>query len=170
MYVCMYVLMYVLLIIKNFVLSVFCYSYIPPSVTPTKDGRSSSTDGMAERAFGTRKHPFAAGWGNHTEPQTEERKAERGEEISSKTIWLKFRYIVFDLYSVLDYAYYFLYCHFSNGGQDAPIKDAVKISFPYKAKDGIAISDDPGKDQTKTFVTDHGKKLCRTNDPQKENP
>jgi len=102
--------------------------------------------------------------------KTEERKAESGEEISSKTIWLKFRYIVFDLYSVLDYAYYFLYCHFSNGGQDAPIKDAVKISFPYKAKDGIAISDDPGKDQTKTFVTDHGKKLCRTNDPQKENP
>ena len=99
--------------------------------------------------------------------KTEERKAERGEEISPKTIWLNFRYIVFDLYSVLDYVYYFLYCHFSNGGQDAPIKDAVKLSFPYCAKEGVAISDSSGRDQTKTFVTEHRKRLCRTN-PQKE--
>ena len=97
--------------------------------------------------------------------KSDEDKAKGGEEI--KTIWLKFRYIVLDLYSVLDYAYYFLYCHFSNGGQNAPDKDAVKIGFPYWAKDGVAISDEPEKDQTEKFVTDHGKKLCRTN-PQKK--
>ena len=99
--------------------------------------------------------------------KTEEKKAERGEEISSKTTWLKFRYIVFDLYSVLDYVYYFLYCHFSNGGQEAPIKDAVKLSFPYWAKEGVAISDSPERDQTEKFVTKYRKELCRTN-PQKE--
>ena len=99
--------------------------------------------------------------------KTEVEKAERGEEISPKTIWLKFRYIVFDLYSVLDYVYYFLYCHFSNGGQEAPIKDAVKLSFPYWAKEGVAISDSPERDQTEKFVTKYRKELCRTN-PQKE--
>ena len=57
--------------------------------------------------------------------KTEEKKAERGEEISPETTWLKFRYIVFDLYS-----------------------------FPYWAKDGVAISDSRAeKDQTKKFVT-----------------
>ena len=96
--------------------------------------------------------------------KTEEKKAEGGEEISSKTIWLKFRYIVFDLYSVLDYVYYFLYCHFSNGGQEAPIEDAVKLSFPYWAKDGVPTAE---KDQTKKFVTKYREKLCPRN-PQKE--
>lgn len=95
--------------------------------------------------------------------KTEVEKAERGEKISPKTIWLKFRYIVFDLYSVLDYVYYFLYCHFSNGGQEAPIKDAVKLSFPYCAKKGVS----PEEDQIEKFVSDHRKELCQKN-PQKE--
>ena len=90
-----------------------------------------------------------------------------------ETLWLRFRYIVYDLYSVLDYTYYFLYCHFSHRGEPAPPEHAVQFGFPYKAK-GVKISYADQKrekksdqDETEKFVTEKRQKLCRDN-PQKE--
>lgn len=72
---------------------------------------------------------------------TKEAKDGRDVDVLSETDWLEalFRYIVYDLYSVLDYTYYFLYCRFSHRGEPAPPEDAVQFGFPYKAK-GVKIS------------------------------
>ena len=90
-----------------------------------------------------------------------------------QALWLRFRYIVYDLYSVLDYTYYFLYCHFSHRGEPAPPEHAVQFGFPYKAK-GVKISyadqkreKKSGQDETEKFVMDKRQNLCRNN-PQKE--
>ena len=88
-----------------------------------------------------------------------------GKEDLAETAWLKFRYIVFDLYSVLDYAYYFLCCHFSYNGRPAPLKDVRYLGFPYKPS-GVKISDTEQQDQTDKFVKLHLKNLCKSN-PQK---
>ena len=49
------------------------------------------------------------------------------------TDWMKFREIMFDLYSVLDYTYFLLYCHFANEGRpDHFHENARKCNFPFK--------------------------------------
>ena len=77
--------------------------------------------------------------------------------------WLKFRSIMFDLYSVLDYTYFLLYCHFSEKGQpDHSDKNALKCGFPFKAK-GVKTSLS-SHDQKQKFIEEKlnflfGKKL-----------
>ena len=65
--------------------------------------------------------------------------------------WLKFRGIVLDLYSVLDYVWYLLYCHFSNDGQRDLSEKGCELGFPYKKK-GIKTSEKPEHDQKSKFV------------------
>jgi len=62
--------------------------------------------------------------------------------------WMKFRQTMFDLYSVLDYTYFLLYCHFSNGGeQENSHNKASECGFPYKYK-GVKICE-TSKEQDK---------------------
>ena len=67
--------------------------------------------------------------------------------------WLKFRGIVVDLHSALDYVWYLLYCHFSNCGLLDLSDKGCTLGFPYKKK-GIKCSNIPGHDQTGKFVKD----------------
>ena len=64
---------------------------------------------------------------------------------------LNFRLIVFNLYSVLDYTYYLLYCHYSNKGQPDLSAKSTQCGFPYKAK-GVKISDTPSQDTREKFI------------------
>ena len=77
---------------------------------------------------------------------------EDSEEDGSED-WLKFRGIVLDLYSVLDYVWYLLYCHFSNSGQRDLSEKGCELGFPYKKK-GIKTSEKPEHDQKSKFVKD----------------
>ena len=73
------------------------------------------------------------------------------EDIDRSADWLKFRGIMLDLYSVLDYMWYLLYCHFSNNRQpDISDKDC-ELGFPCK-KRGIKCSETPEHDQKRKFV------------------
>lgn len=90
----------------------------------------------------------------------EEKKAGRIAYVS-ETVWLNFRYIVFDLYDVLNYAYYFLRCHFSYNGRPDLTKDAIRLGFPY-SPEGVQISDSE-QDQTDKFVSKHLINLCQSN-------
>ena len=65
--------------------------------------------------------------------------------------WLKFREIVINLYSVLDYTWYLLYCHFSNHGLPDLTEKCTQLGFPYKKK-GIKTSRAPEHDQGRKFV------------------
>ena len=67
--------------------------------------------------------------------------------------WLKFREIVLDLYSVLDYSWYLLYCHFQNGGQPDLSERCTQVGFPYRIK-GVKSSNTPEHDQGKKFMKD----------------
>ena len=67
--------------------------------------------------------------------------------------WLKFRGIVLDLYSALDYVWYLLYCHFSNNGQLDLSEKGCALGFPYKKK-GIKTSEKPERDHKSKFVKD----------------
>lgn len=64
----------------------------------------------------------------------EEKELRSGKEVDCrpKEDWLKFRGIVYDLYSVLDYAYYLLYCHFSNKGEPDLSPKSIHFGFPSK--------------------------------------
>ena len=64
--------------------------------------------------------------------------------------WIKFRETMFDLYSILDYTHFLLYCHFSNGGHpDHSHDNAMKCGFPYKFKGVPTCLEDPGCSQDK---------------------
>ena len=65
--------------------------------------------------------------------------------------WMKFRGIVIDLYSVLDYVWYLLYCHFSHKGQPDFSDKGCELGFPYK-KRGIRISEKAEHDQKRKFL------------------
>ena len=85
------------------------------------------------------------------EKDKELRDAESDEDGNRSADWLKFRGIVLDLYSVLDYVWYMLYCHFSNKGQPDLSEKGCELGFPYK-KRGIKNSVKPEHDQTKKFI------------------
>ena len=81
------------------------------------------------------------------------------EEILSVPItadsWILFRYIVMDLYSLLDHVWYFLYCHFSNDGEaDHSSKTVIHLNFPFVCKGVKIVKDDPqsGHDGRRKFV------------------
>ena len=61
----------------------------------------------------------------------------------------KLRYILFDLYSVLDYIYFMLYCHFSNNGKPDYSRKGIQFGFPGFKPNGAQPS----------FVKDKMKKL-----------
>lgn len=83
----------------------------------------------------------------------EEKELRSGKEVDCrpKEDWLKFRGIVYDLYSVLDYVYYLLYCHFSNKGEPDLSQKSVRFGFPSKPF-GVKTSDSSKHDQQKRFV------------------
>ena len=80
------------------------------------------------------------------------------EGIARSADWLKFRGIMLDLYSVLDYVWYLLYCHFSNKGQPDFSDKGCELGFPYR-KRGIKTSRTSGQDKTQEFVKDKLKKI-----------
>ena len=83
------------------------------------------------------------------------------EGIDRSADWLKFRGIMLDLYSVLDYVWYLLYCHFSNKGQPDFSDKGCELGFPYRKK-GIKTSQtSPQQDKTQEFVKDKLKKIWR---------
>ncbi len=86
-----------------------------------------------------------------TEKNKSLRESESDEDIDRSADWLKFREIVLDLYSVLDYVWYLLYCHFSNGGEPDFSDKGCVLGFPYK-KRGIKCSEAPEHDQKGKFV------------------
>ena len=68
--------------------------------------------------------------------------------------WLTFRAMMIDLYSVLDYTYFLLYCHFSNKGELDLGPDGRYFSFPYTPK-GVKTRVEGqtyAHDERKTFV------------------
>lgn len=65
--------------------------------------------------------------------------------------WLKFRSIALDMYSVLDYTFYLLHCHFSTKGWPDNSRNATRCGFPYNAA-GIKISESPHHDQQTKFL------------------
>ena len=77
--------------------------------------------------------------------------ADSDEDTDRSADWLKFRGIMLDLYSVLDYVWYLLYCHFSNNGQPDFSDKGCELGFPYK-KRGIKCSETPEHDQKRKFV------------------
>ena len=79
------------------------------------------------------------------------RDADSDEDIDRSADWLKFRGIMLDLYSVLDYVWYLLYCHFSNEGQPDFSDKGCELGFPYK-KRGIKCSETPEHDQKRKFM------------------
>ena len=67
--------------------------------------------------------------------------------------WLHFRVFMFDLYSVLDYTYFLLYCHFANKGElESDYKKASQCGFPHAT---IKIPRSPGQNH---FEEDFRKK------------
>ena len=84
-----------------------------------------------------------------------------GREDVDSSDWLKFRGIMLDLYSVLDYVWYLLYCHFSNKGRPDFTEKGCELGFPYRKK-GIKTSQtSPQQDKSQEFVKDKLKKIFR---------
>ena len=86
------------------------------------------------------------------------RDTESVEDTDRSADWLKFRGIVLDLYSVLDYVWYLLYCHFSNEGQPDFSDKGCGLGFPYK-KSGIKCSETREHDQTTKFLKERLKNI-----------
>ena len=86
------------------------------------------------------------------------RDTELVEDTDRSADWLKFRGIVLDLYSVLDYVWYLLYCHFSNEGQPDFSDKGCGLGFPYK-KNGIKCSETREHDQTTKFLKEKLKNI-----------
>ena len=78
-------------------------------------------------------------------------RSDKKADCSPQCDWLKFRGIVFDLYSVLDYVYYLLYCHFSNRGEPDLSRKSIYFGFPSRPY-GVKTSDSPRYDQQEKFV------------------
>ena len=64
--------------------------------------------------------------------------------------WLKFREMMFDLSSILDYTYFLLCSHYSNKGEP-DYKNAINYGFPYISK-GIKTSGFKDRDQTEKVI------------------
>ena len=73
-----------------------------------------------------------------------------GRDVDASRDWLKFRGITFDLYSVLDYTFFLLHCHFSNKGQPDLSRKTSHLGIPSKPT-GVKTSNTPAHDQSKKF-------------------
>ena len=85
---------------------------------------------------------------------------ERGPDVEKDKSkdWMTFRYFALDLYSALDYTWYLLYCHFSNGGHPDLTRKGTLLSFPSKPG-GVKCSDNEDQDQRRKFMDDKTKLL-----------
>jgi len=72
--------------------------------------------------------------------------------------WLKFRNIMIDLYSVLDYTYFLLHCHFFyKGTPDQHHSAAMHVGFPYEFN-GVPFQESSSKyneEQKRKFIKDN---------------
>ena len=75
------------------------------------------------------------------------------ELVPDDGLWLEFRYVMFDLYSVLDYTTYLLYCHFSNEGQPDLTSKGSRCGFLYK-QTGFS-SDESGTRKKEKYLRDY---------------
>ena len=73
-----------------------------------------------------------------------------GRDVDASRDWLKFRGITFDLYSVLDYTFFLLHCHFSNKGQPDLSRKTSHLGIPSKPT-GVKTSSTAAHDQSKKF-------------------
>ena len=80
-----------------------------------------------------------------------DKAAKHSQDVDTEQ--LKFRLMMSNLYSVLDYTYYLLYCHFSNNGQPDFSSKSTQCGFPFKAK-GVKVSKTESQDQSRKFVED----------------
>lgn len=83
--------------------------------------------------------------------EEKERALRSGRDVDASRDWLTFRSITFDLYSVLDYTFFLLHCHFSNKGQPDFSRKANHLGFPSKPS-GVKTSQTEAHDQGKKFV------------------
>ena len=74
-----------------------------------------------------------------------EEQHRRIKEIpSQELVSERLRYFATDLYSVLDYLCYLVYCHFRNGGRFSLSPEARNVKFPFKLN--LRRSDVPGQE------------------------
>ena len=83
--------------------------------------------------------------------EEKEKALRSGGDVDTSRDWLTFRSITFDLYSVLDYTFFLLYCHFSNKGKPDFSRKANHLGFPSKPT-GVKTSQTDAHDQRKKFV------------------
>ena len=78
---------------------------------------------------------------------------ERGRDVEKDKLkyWMTFYYFALDLYSALDYTWYLLYCHFSNGGQPDLTRKGTLLSFPSKPS-GVKCSNNEDQDQRGKYI------------------
>ena len=74
----------------------------------------------------------------------EEQQRHIKEIRSEEQVAENLRYFATDLYSVLDYLCYLVYCHFRNKGQPSDSSEARNVKFPFKSK--LRRSDVPGQE------------------------
>ena len=83
--------------------------------------------------------------------EEKEKALRSGRDVDASRDWLTFRSITFDLYTVLDYTFFLLYCHFSNKGKPDFSLKANQFGFPSKPS-GVKTAQTDAHDQSKKFV------------------
>ena len=93
--------------------------------------------------------------------EEKERALRSGRDVDASRDWLTFRSITFDLYTVLDYTFFLLHCHFYNKGQPDFSRKANHLGFPSKPS-GVKTSQTDAHDQKKKFVREKMQSLWRS--------
>ena len=93
--------------------------------------------------------------------EEKEKALRSGRDVDASRDWLTFRSITFDLYTVLDYTFFLLHCHFTNEGKPDFSRKANHLGFPYKAV-GVKTSQTDAHDQKKKFVREKMQSLWRS--------
>lgn len=81
-------------------------------------------------------------------------------EVKDSKDWMKFRIFCLDLYSALDYTWYLLYCHFSNGGKCDLTRNGTMVGFPSRPS-GVKRSDSNHQDHSAKFKEEKVKRLWK---------
>ena len=84
--------------------------------------------------------------------EEKEKALRSGRDVDVSRDWLTFRSITFDLYTVLDYTFFLLHCHFSNKGQPDFSRKANHLGFPSKPSGVKTSQTNAQQDQSKKFV------------------
>ena len=97
----------------------------------------------------------------------------REETVHDHTTWedgMNFGDFVYNLYKVLDFTWFLLYCHFCNNGEaDLTSKASRSVNFPCKAT-GVKISENRVQDQGDKYKEDILKQILgqQFNKPENE--